>query len=434
MKKRLLLMALCVLTLSSCSFIPAGIEDLLVSPQLNTRQAEVDSALRATLNLDNILYKYPLSGDYRAPFVFYDLNGDTRQEAVVFYVDVGDSMNVRAKVLSETESGVWSSVYDIAGSGSDVEFVHFAPLKSAGSSCMIIGWQTPRRLTATLGVYSLEGGRVQTDVLEPYAQYLLLDGFSDGLSRLALVVEEANTGIYRISLLSRMGSGVAVVDSLPLARNVSEILQISKGKLWDGTDALYIDQMRTDSIVATEVVRLSGTGLFPITDSEEELESIYTATFRDQEVLSVDMDGDGVIEIPQLTPLPGDEFESDLPLVEYMRMTEKGFDIVARAVINYPAGYLVFYPQRWVDNVTVVRQPENNEWRFVKLDPDTLQESAELLRIRRYAAGDYRDQFSNNYFLLDQKGAFEYYAYLPRIPDEPLSLTQAEARGLFRLL
>ena len=432
MRHKLAAALACLLLFSSCNYIPAGIESLLTAPQLNERQAEVDLALRSTVNMDGIQYKYPLGGDYRSPFVFYDLDGDGSEEAVIFFTYENDTANVRAKVLKQLQPGRWSSAYDIAGNGSEVEFIQFSHLKSQTGSCIIIGWQTPRRAEATLGVYSFENGVFETEVLEPYSKYMLLSDPESGLEHIALVAEDGGSGMFFISLLRKMGGSVAVADSMQLTRGVSEILQICRGLLWDGSEALYVDELRTDQLYATEAVRITPAGLFPAVDLDY-FDDLYSATFREREVLSADINNDGIIEIPQLAQLAGYDTD-ELPLVEYMQMTEKGYKIVASAVVNQPAGYRVFFPERWADIVTVVRQPENNEWRFCRMDSETGQPSTELLRIQRYAVGDYRDRFTDNYILLEKKGAFEYKAYIPPVAGDALAVTQEEVKNMFQLL
>ena len=120
MAKRLLGVLLCLLLLPSCSYIPTGYtEELLSAPTVNDQQAKVRAALEATLNLSNIQYRYIQTGDYRSPFVFFELDGSGRRGAVVFYAYKGDPSNTaaRAKVLRENDDGEWAQVFDISELG-----------------------------------------------------------------------------------------------------------------------------------------------------------------------------------------------------------------------------------------------------------------------------------------------------------------------------
>lgn len=441
MAPRLLALALCLCFLCGCAPISMNTDDLLEPPRLNQRQTKVEEALGATLgatqNLNSILYRYPQSGDFRSPFVFYDLDKDGLQEAIVFYAFRADTESVRAKILKEREDGSWQVLNDLSGMGEDqVDFIQFSHVLSWESECMLIGWQNTRTGQSTLEVFSFDGGVLRTEAQMSYTLHCVDDFFGDGLSEIALVRQDS-TEFYQTVLLGRSVDGrLTTLGEAQLSPEINTVLQVRRGRLWSSAYAIYVDERRTDTYVATEIVQVTRMGLKSLV-GEDNFEW-YGRTFRSEEALSVDLRDDGLVEIPTHADLPGYVAESGMTpplLTEYIRLTVSGgFEVAYSAVVNNDAGYLVLFPDRWRDNVTVIRRPESSEWQFYKIDPATNLPSTELLRIWVYTVGDYRDRFTYDYHLLAEKGRFQYYAYLPKTGSEPLAVTESELSMLFLLL
>lgn len=438
MAPKLLAAALALVLLCSCAPISMNTEDLLVPPRLNERQAKVEEALAATVNLSSILYKYPLRGDYRSPFVFYDIDGDGAQEAVVvFYTTRYDQESVRAKILREDADGAWHQVYDVSGQGDQVDFIQFSHVLDPRQESMLIGWQNSRTGVASLGVYSVSAQAFREEAAAPYHSLDIADYRGNGLNEIALVSLDASD-TYRLTLLGRSVDGrLSAFGELSLSPEVNTILQLQRGQILGDRYALYIDELRTDTNIATEVVLVGQTGLQPLVGEGQE--ALYAATFRQEEMLSIDLMGDGQVEIPSLSPLPGYFSDGEIQppsLVSYMRLTAtNAFETAYSCVVNADAGYRVFFPDRWLGEVTVLRRPDSNEWQFYKVDHTTDLPSLELLRIRVYSSREYQDQFvTANYLPLAEKGIFQYYAYLPRPTGDALAMTEGELRRSFSLI
>lgn len=434
----------CMLVFCSCGTVAlSGTESLLVAPKLNKRQEEVSKALDATLSLRSIVYKYPRSGEYRSPFIFFDFDGDERDEAIVFYSYANEAAGtVRAKILGEQESGAWSPLYDITSQSAGVEFVQFEKLLDTNSYCMVIGWQGDGRQSSTLEIYSLRDGAFPLEASCPYLHYSIRDFNGDGLAEAVVISRDGSRGGFRVSLLRRRGSRIETAGSLELASETESVLALTTGELWNDGSAVYIDEMLTGGSVVTiasEIIRVSDGGLELLCGGDEQgsPERVnYELTFRVEDLLCTDFDSDGFIEVPHPVDLPGalESADTDVPrLVQFMRLTAAGFDIQSSAVINWQAGYFVYFPDRWKDQVMVERKLENDEWSFRKWNPNTREPAEELLRVRVTYGRDYVDMFED-YTPLAAKGATSYAAYIPKLPGESLAVVEPEVRRLFRLL
>ena len=92
------------------------------------------------------------------------------------------------------------------------------------------------------------------------------------------------------------------------------------------------------------------------------------------------------------------------------------------------------FPERWLDKVTIISQPETNEWSFIRYNGTLEDSSALLLRLKVYSVKDYHDKFESETFkLLGRQGLFEYYAHIPESSDE-LAITSLELDRFFEFL
>jgi hypothetical protein len=431
-----------LLLLCSCGTITlSGTESLLNAPKLNQRQEGLLLALESTLNTRGIVYRSPQNGEYRSSFIFFDMDLNGLDEAIVFYSLLSDEAGTtRAKILTQRENGEWAPLSDLPSQSASVDFVRFERLLDARSYCAVIGWQGREREPSTLQVCSMRGGVFNADeFIAPYTGLAV-----DGAGAIASMVLFSQSGArLTASLVSGVGGYIETLYTLPLCSEAESLLRIT-GPV-DGR--IFIDERLSGSIranVATEIIGIAGLRSLTMLcggDYEEDASrqtlarENYEMTVRDEDILCADYDGDSEIDVPYPTALPGNA-ESGLlvpSLMRFLRFNGYTFESGGAAVVNAEAGYLVNFPERWIDNVTVEYLPEIGEWRFRKWDHDMLESSDELLRVRVSSSQDYLDSFVD-YTELEERSALTYSAYIPAVPGEPLAVSEPEVRRLFRLL
>ena len=446
MARRLVATVLCFALLSACAPIAINVEDLLAPPLLNERQAQVKQALENHINLDNTQFRYPRDGDYRSPFVFRDMDGDGLYEAIVFYTPE-NGVGIRVKVLREQPDGSWKLTDDRAGFGDQVHIVKFANLLSPETLCLVVGWENSATGERRMDVLSYQNGRLHTLYYNNYTVFNIAHYKADPLEQIALVRQDL-AGAYHLHLLGRTLDGrLSVMGDAALSDDIYEVINLTKGVMRGNINGIFVDARRFsgDRPIATEVFEVSNVGGSPawlhplVADLDIEIiNRMYRQTFRfDSSLLSVDLRGDGNVVIPvhHEEPLPGFFAETEPeppPLVLFKRYDYAGLLVVAdRAVINAQAGYIFFFPARWVGNVTVLRRPEINEWQFWAVDPLTNRPSSELLRIRVYSI--HQDRLTDDYVRLADRGLIQYYGYLSGRAGA-LALTRQEMENNFMLL
>lgn len=441
MAAKLIAAILCAVFLTSCSVgsLPGASGDLLKAPTLNKRQAEVSEALAATMNLGDIIYRYPMKGEqFRAPFVFYDLDGDGVEEAIVFYSMASRSSEIRAKALRRDSDGSWNSFHDIPGKGDQIEVVEFAYLTSLEQPCMLLCWLDSSRQERQMEIYSMQGASLERESQMLCAAYTLVE-YPSQLSRLLIATQQKRGEPLELQLLGDDGGRLKKLAAIWLYEDVVSILQMKQSRLWDNSTAVFLDEGLDADTTATEIVRYNQNSLTLVVGSAKgpdtpEME-YYDSTFRPDKLVSVDVDKDGILEVPKEAPLPGIENSDEVVPIrktEYKKPGPFGFSLARSAVVDSDAGYLVFLPDRWLEAVTVVDNPESNQRSFYRLDPRTLLPTTELLRIAVYSTRDY-EETPIGYIPLGERGAIRYYGHLPTLVDDELALTEAELREIFSL-
>ena len=410
-----------ILLLSGCSPIQMDVEELMSPPKLTAEQAEIDSALKQALG-ENVKLKYPKSGDFRSAFVFHDIDGDGEEEAIVFYQL--DSSTTWLTVMDRTD-GQWRSTYSSSGLGDDVDFISFANVTDPQREDIVIGWSGESQGDNKVSLYTYEDGRLRSMFKDSYQQLVIVPSDEEGMDQLVLLTlgdSQSSTA----KLVRKRGTRVAQSSKVDLNGKAREFAQIAYGSLPDGTKALFVDEMVSGGQMATEVLAIQNGELRNLMQEDEE-ETNFSATRRDIQVECMDVDGDGYLEIPTATLMPGyRELQEGERLyqVTFCSMEDGALVEKQTAAVNLSQGYMIRYPDSWNGRGTVIVQHETGEWIFVAYD-GSLENSREvLLKMRVYSQNDYRDPFDmENYRLIDRKGMFEYYAYIPPEKNSRLAIT-----------
>lgn len=422
---------------SGCSRLQTSIEDLMSPPVLTQEQAEIRSALSRVSGDSDIKYKYPQSGDYRSSFIFYDIDSDGSEEALVFYQSTSKGDSTWINILDRDSSGQWISVCETPApdATANIDFVSFEHLVDTETVSLVIGWEDTRS-SKTLIAYNYQGGRLLSIYEREYTEVAITDLDDSGTTDLVLFTQQPQSTL--VFLACRTDSGFETVDSATLSHSIVSFDSIQTGKTADGQKALFLDStvdLYETSFQVTDVIGIRlredrSPALTNLLDTPES--SLSQNTLRPaQNLYCRDIDSDGVIEIPTLSALPGYEDaldEDTLFLTTYNRLDSAAGQLIAKqsGVINTQHRYMIVFPERWLGNVSAVVQPEDGEWTFFAYTGQLSDTSTPLLKLRVYSAKDYHDKFDTDYFeLIEQKGLFEYYAYIPS-SDSDLAITQEE--------
>ena len=433
----LLFLFLCLM-LCGCDLYQPDVESLLSAPLLSDLQNHVDDALRDVVGQD-IKLKYPASGDYRSPYIFFDLDRDGEEEALVLYSLENDSSITYLQILDRVD-GSWQAGSALPGSGSEIEFVCFPRLLQSDEITLLIGWQNADDENYSVSIYRCSANRLTSIFETTYSQIALSDFNGDGLEE--LLIAFADSSSVELRLFADNGSGKAeIVDSATASLRMLSLQEPVIGQISDTLSGVVIDGMVSSSCMASLLVGVSQSRLIL---PQETLSAVdYTQTYRYTGVHSEDINGDGIIEIPVGVQAAGyTGYNVGDPIIQYFTdyraFTGTEFRDVISTYENLSSGYRFILPQAFMDyyrsgELSIYRQAETQEAFFFLYRGSLTERSEELLRLRVVSAADYLDKFdSERYTLLQKRGQFEYYVYLPTAA-EP-ALTVEEVHRSFSLL
>ena len=293
-------MLLCLL-LAGCSMPgePVQVEELLRAPRLSGDYGDIQTALNDWLG-ESAQLKYPLQGDLLSPFLLQDLDGDGRQDAAVLYT-TAKSSNVCIAILQRDCTDAWQVRQNVEGLADTVENVRLAQLQPGNAVQLVVGYMAAQG-DHYLAVYSYENGELATILEQQYEQYLVEDITGGGNQDLILMSTLEDGGV-QIELLTvdKEGSFQQVAVMGLSANRFAGCASVAAGMGADGKHYLVLDGWTgiSGNNLASVLLHFDEDTQQMVPASQISTERLYTASLRNVPgLVSRDLDGDGIVEIP----------------------------------------------------------------------------------------------------------------------------------------
>ncbi len=413
MKKYLsVFLILCFALVSSgCTSTFLSIDGLIMAPKLNEEQTQIYHALIDSVGKD-IKLKYPKNGEERSPFVLRDIDNDGQDEAIVFYETVSKTTEnlsrLRINVLDVREER-WDSVYDKAAYGMDVDQVLFPSYDDGQEDYVVVGFQMNQN-EKKVCVYEFSEYGLQEMMQEPYSALALMDIDGGGEDELLLL---NCTSDHTAKVIKYMTGSFVSQYETGMDTSVTEYTSITRS-VQNGGVYIYVDGRRGTDQIGTEILKISGRGLVNLTGSTGNRLPILP---RRAGLPSQDVDGDGVVEIPQEQPMPGyanvSDTEKEMQNV-WVTVNENEDDYQQQFISYYNSkdGYNFIFPQKWEEKVTVTRELDTNEVTFFEYQGNLSMDDRELLRLKTQSQASATVDQESGYLALTSRGKTTYLVKL----------------------
>ncbi len=292
---------LCFLMMGCSSVLPekTSVEELLRAPQLSGDFGALQSALNDWLG-ESAQLKYPMQGELLSPFLLQDLDGDGQQDAAVLYT-TAQSSNVCISILQRDDSGVWKVRQNVEGLAETVESVELAQLQPGGERQLVVGYMAAQG-DRYLAVYSYIEGVLTVILEQQYEQYLVEDITGGGSQDLILMSPQESGGV-QIELLTVDKEGafqqVAVMGLSTDKFSGCASVAASIGS--DGKHYLVLDGYTgiSGNNLASVLLRFDESLQQMVPATRISMDNLYTDSLRNVPgLVSRDLDGDGIVEIP----------------------------------------------------------------------------------------------------------------------------------------
>ncbi|MBR1764917.1 MAG: hypothetical protein IJ746_05935 [Ruminococcus sp.] len=436
---RLAACAAAAIIMSGCTSMNLSVDNLLAAPKLTNEQSEIHEALINAVG-SNITLKYPRNGDNRSAYVVADIDNEETDEAMVFYEYSGADGNedgLRVNLLDRNEDGEWYSVKEIAGAGTEIDKVILTKVSGVSGTCVLVGYQTMTGEEKTLEIYSYRDGELSRIGTDTYSVLEAIDLNSDGTNELVTIRRSTNAETGQVtakaSLLEMKDGEITAVQSIDMCDNVTSYVRARAARVKDGRTALYVDSLNAEGSLQTEIIYYRYSALQnPMSLRSEKLLPLCT---RPTGYYSVDIDEDGVIEIPATRVMLG--YESALPedqvLMTSWTVYQDFYELEPKysGYYSVPDGFTMIFPSRWTDKVTVKKDSATEETVFYKYEGDINAEMTELMRIAVKAKPLSQDYIYDGYQVVRTVGQLDYLVKLPTDRREQLILTIDEVSNNF---
>ena len=403
LKITLLLSALFML--SGCS-LNAGVDTLLTPPKLSTQQEHIYKALTDYAGT-NISLKYPKSGDYLSAFIIADVDGDSENEAVVFYrknsLNNTDDSSLRMNILDQNGSG-WHSVCDYEAGGNEIEQVKITKLGNNDRINIIVGYSLINQSEKVVSIYDYSDGKLNTTFENNYySVFDTADINGDGTLELFTALGQSTSRQASAAVYYLGEDGNYLRSTVKLSESFTGYSNMKYGKLPDGSTAVYLDADTGNGMIATEVFTV---------DSRNNLIELFAPDIKKEETLRPsaytcgDVDGDGETEIPVPVACPGYEGKTDDSRVYFSKWyVLNDEDKLEEKYLSYQSitdGYTFIIPDEWRNKVTV--DVDSSGLRFCRYDKQT-GTGSEIFRVVTVSDSSKHQAFKKSGFeLLHSKG------------------------------
>lgn len=430
MKKwiRISCLLLAALLLSGCSMLTVNEMYCLPkrSEDYQNLQAAIDKAMA------NLSFCAPLSGDNMQAVQKADLNGDGVDEYLAFAKSATEKP-LRVLIFQQVD-GAYQLTDTIQSTGSAFDVVEYARVDDKPGYELLLGRQVSDQVTRSLTAYHFDDGKAIAMMNANYTKFITCDLNADGRTGMLVLhpgeSDEAN-GIAEVYHYS--GGAMERSNQMNMSQPVSQIKRIVYGKLHGGQPAVYVASAVGESAIITDVFAVRDNMFTNVSFSNESGTSVQT--LRNYFVFADDIDGDGIMELPDLYTMqsPDDTKISSMQyLIRWYSMTPTGEEVdKAFTYHDYQAGWYMTLPAKWAPRAAVVQR--GNAYEFYMWD-EAFTAAQKLLTVYALTSADRDEQaISNNRFVLYKTETTVYAANL-EVASADYGLNPEVLSGSFHLI
>ena len=318
------------------------------SQEYEDLQKAVDSVM------SGLKFSAPTFGENQQTLQMADLDGDGREEAILFAKSAGETDPLRIFVFHWAEAG-YEVLAELRGSGSAFEQAEYAQIDGEPGLELIVGRQLGEGVPHSLAVYSFRSGKAERLLSTGYARFLTMDLTSSGSRELFVLSQDEETGKGLAELYFWGDDGMERSAEAMMSVSADKVRRIITGNMCAGTPAVFVASVYDENSIITDVYAMVDGRLTNVSLSSESGTSVET--IRNYYVYAGDMDGDGLIELPQLLPQEGGEADTGEAkgLIRWYNLLRSGEERDKLTTYhNYAGGWYVVLPEAWRDQISVL--------------------------------------------------------------------------------
>ena len=432
-KKLAVVMILCLTAVLLCGCLVRTTDQMYCLPRRSQEHEALQKAIDSVMT--GLKFSAPTFGENQQTLQMADLDGDGREEAVLFAKSAGETDPLRIFVFRRTEEG-YEVMAELRGSGSAFEQAEYAQIDGEPGLELIVGRQVGEGVPHSLAVYTFRTGKAERLLSTSYARFLTMDLTSSGSRDLFVLTQDEETGKGLAELYSWGTDGMERSTEAVMSVPAERVRRIVTGDMWKGTPAVFVASVYDENSIITDVYAMLDGRLTNVSLSNEFGTSVET--IRNYYVYAGDMDGDGLIELPKLLPSEGEEngTAEAQGLIRWYNLSKSGGEWDKLTTYhNYAGGWYVVLPEAWQDRISVLPGGDGagvSSYVF-GLWKDT-GDMERLFTVYAFSGEDREDRAAEpSNFELGRKDDVIYCAALGT-GAEAATLTEEDVTGLFHFI
>ncbi|WP_460325663.1 hypothetical protein [Paenibacillus sp. YSY-4.3] len=378
--------ALLLLVLSGCNFMMDP-KLLMKTPELSSDKETLRSVINAELKGAVIR---PRDAADISSIRVVDLNKDGIMEAVVFYETPLEKVKVHGLIL-ENRDNTWIPKVRFDGEGQVLESFELKEVTGNGEINIVAGFSSGEKQTQKgLIVYSYTGSTVERILELPYNYFIIDDLNDDG--QLDITVVSVRKDQFTTITTYQYDQSFQELAKLQLDDAVSGYYNVVHGNITADKRGIILDAISGEH---------SGYSIIIVMEDDQLVDLIpdQSATLKDYQIMSGDVNDDGILEIGMLETPKGWEYIAfdDIPwLFSYYGWDpSKGLTFVMQQYMDLEGRFYFNLPKEWWGKVTIdIKSIKDEHINFVDIDTN-----ATLAEIRFFSLAEW-EQVKDDWELL----------------------------------
>lgn len=432
MRKKISLLLFCAaamaLVLSGC--FAKTLDELYALPKHSDQYYDLQQAIDKVMT-DGAEYCAPVSGVNQQSVQLADLDGDGGNEAIVFLKT--DSEKPLNAYIFDQVKGHYQVLADIEGSGTGFESVEYVQLNDKPGVEIIIGRQLSDQVLKSMSAYTLTDGHVVELMSANYTQYLSADLDGDGHTDIFLLRFDAEER-KGVAELYRYRSGQMEREKeASMSTGVEAVKRIVAGYMAPKVPAVFVASVYESSSILTDIFAFRDGSFQNVSTSDN---GLSVKTVRNYFVYATDIDGDSLIELPELVTLPSVDGDTYSIIHWYNLGLDGGQTVKLTTYHNFSSGWYVTLPDEWNEQIAVSKSGEVSGVRglvFSRWDAEN-RKTTPIFTIYAFSGDDRSATASaGGRFILAEKGDVTYAAKLGT-DKWAKALTQEKLKSMFNFI
>lgn len=206
----------------------------------------------------------------------------------------------------------------------------------------------------------------------------------------------------------------------------TEKSNITAGKFFDDINAAFIDDSKNGEI-KSQVIYLKNNEFVKAVASDDGI------SHYDEKIVSLDINSDGITEVPFVSLMPGYDSDEAVYFIDYKQYNSVEFESAVSGDFDFNNSYYINFPDKWKGSVTVKIDSANNTRTYLSYSEEQNKFGAELLKVGVYTKDEYTKIDKGNIIELSTQGDKVYVAKILNKLNK-YAVDEAQVKEMFNLI